>query len=200
MSEINKKENKIASAIYLITSFFSDLEPLKWKLRSVSTDLVSEYVKDKHSVIREIDSLFAVAKNAGLISDTNYTILTQELSKLNQELANNSNIVFLQEKNTIEQFLPESKSLNYIKDKILPAGSSDRLALKDYGAVSVKKNTRQSIIIAILKRKKEIMIKDVTPLISGCGEKTIQRELLTMVQTGVLKKIGEKRWSRYTLA
>ena len=76
----------------------------------------------------------------------------------------------------------------------------ERLTLKEFGAISVKKNSRQSIIINILKRKREIMIKDVTPLINGCSEKTIQRELSAMVATGILKKIGEKRWSRYTLA
>ena len=80
---------------------------------------------------------------------------------------------------------------------------SDKLGakpLKQYGAVSVKKNSRQSVIIGLLKRKKEIMIKDVSPLISGCSEKTIQRELSAMVAAGILRKIGDKRWSRYSLA
>ena len=44
------------------------------------------------------------------------------------------------------------------------------------------------------------MIKDVSPLIGGFSEKTIQRELAAMVQAGILRKVGEKRWSRYSLA
>ncbi|MDQ3089587.1 MAG: hypothetical protein M3Q24_00330 [bacterium] len=72
--------------------------------------------------------------------------------------------------------------------------------LKEFGAVAVKKNSRQSIIITLLRRKKEIMIKDVSPLIHGCSEKTIQRELLSMVDKGILKKQGEKRWSKYSLS
>jgi DNA-binding HxlR family transcriptional regulator len=78
--------------------------------------------------------------------------------------------------------------------------TGERPALKEFGAVSVKKNSRQSTIIALLKRKKEIMIKDVSPLIPGCSEKTIQRELSEMVETGILRKLGAKRWTRYTLA
>ncbi len=35
--------------------------------------------------------------------------------------------------------------------------------------------------------------------IISCGEKTLQRELVSMVKDGVLKKTGEKRWSRYFL-
>jgi predicted HTH transcriptional regulator len=91
--------------------------------------------------------------------------------------------------------LPKNELIQESKE-VLPNSEP----LKKFGAVSVKKNSRQSIIISLLKRKKEIMIKDVSPLINGCSEKTIQRELLEMVSLGLLRKLGEKRWSRYTLA
>ncbi|MEK6878241.1 MAG: hypothetical protein AABY22_01465 [Nanoarchaeota archaeon] len=52
---------------------------------------------------------------------------------------------------------------------------------------------------SLIKRKKEIMIKDVVGLINDCSEKTIQRELLTLVDEGILKKEGERRWTRYSL-
>ncbi len=31
----------------------------------------------------------------------------------------------------------------------------------------------------------------------SCSEKTLQRELVSMVKDGVLNKTGKKRWSRY---
>jgi hypothetical protein len=34
-------------------------------------------------------------------------------------------------------------------------------------------------------------------VLATCSEKTLQRELVSMVKNGVLKKTGEKRWSRY---
>jgi hypothetical protein len=37
-------------------------------------------------------------------------------------------------------------------------------------------------------------------ILSSCGEKTLQRELVSMVSSGVLKKTGEKRWSKYSLS
>jgi hypothetical protein len=39
----------------------------------------------------------------------------------------------------------------------------------------------------------------ITALIN-CGEKTLQRELASLVKEGVLKKTGSKRWSRYSVA
>ncbi|MDO8424081.1 MAG: hypothetical protein Q7S54_00535, partial [bacterium] len=190
MPETNLKIKKIASAIYLITGFFNDLEPLKWKLRSLSSDLVSESVKDKSSIARDIKSLFTIAKHAGLVSDANHDILIHEISKLQETLDNPLGKAFLPEPVSSEKAIAPPRLEDNLRDKniiekvaYLPKEPIEK-HLKEFGAVSVKKNSRQSIIIGLLKRKKEIMIKDVSPLIGGCSEKTIQRELLAMVQAG----------------
>ena len=194
MTLISQKLQKLASAVYLVSSFFDDKEPLKWRLRTLSTDVISE-VKDKYNICKEISLLFSIAKNAGLVSEINYNILINELSKIEQETEKPLDLAFLREPIADERTLLQPQKREYIKDNI-----TEKPALKEFGAVSVKKNSRQSVIINILKRKKEIMIKDVSPLIDGCSEKTIQRELSAMVRSGILKKVGEKRWSRYTLA
>jgi len=266
MSYITKKPEKLASAIYLITSFFSDQEPLKWRLRNLASELasLSLYLKDNFSrdrervgfelrtTVLEIITLFNVARNSGLISDMNHEIVSREMHKyLNSiglpigitedggnillssnffsiesspskqpELAEpnpqkdisttldagkKSNVdlepesVFDERQTTKTEYLPRTKDFvsNKISKDPKPSNSKD---LRDFGTVAVKKNARQSIIINMLKRKKEIMIKDVSPLIHNCSEKTIQRELLAMVKAGILKKEGEKRWSKYSLA
>lgn len=200
MSDNVSKLESLSSAIYLITGFFNESEPMKWRLRMLAGDLVSNTIKDKYSIAREIRSLFGVAKIAGLVSDTNHEIMVRELSKLaSQNEIPWDNLLFkgseAERRPLLEPRQPQS-----VKDNTVAKPLVERSALKEFGAVSIKKNSRQSVIIGLLKRKKEIMIKDVSPLISGCSEKTIQRELSAMVAAGILKKIGEKRWSRYTLA
>ncbi|MEX2014053.1 MAG: hypothetical protein WD896_01725 [Parcubacteria group bacterium] len=223
MSDINKKQESLASAIYLITSFFNEQEPLKWKLRTLASEFITLSVsyKDNQNKEREglvletknlilkITSLLSVAKNAGLLSAENYALMEGGLIKYVNELGPQTNVSALLEtrfsqlenKELEPEFVVKDKSREPLPEKreLLGSGPKEK-ALKEFGAVSVKKNSRQSIIIGILKRKKEIMIKDVSSLINGCSEKTIQRELSAMVQAGVLKKQGEKRWSRYSLA
>lgn len=200
LSDMAKKTEKIASAIYLITSFFRDQEPLKWQLRSLSVELVSNNIKDKINIVKEMLALFSLAKTVDLISHSNHDILTKELFKFEIDIERPLSLGFSQEATEVKRELPEPKITEYLKDKTPDDVPKVKPILKNYGAVSVKKNSRQSIIINVLKRKKEIMIKDVVPLINGCSEKTIQRELLNMVHSGILRKIGEKRWSRYSLA
>lgn len=254
---IFKKTQKLVSALYLITGFLQDGEPLKWKLRSLGSELLSSSIllkdgvskKDKavldiRSVVLEVTALFSVAKQAGMISDMNFEIVNREFSLLLNSISLSSESYgddtstlregffhvdqnvqaraiksetkdvpeendYLKDKNkispeatpttellNIDEYLSHKKSEPHSESKVAKETSS----FKEYGAVAVKKNSRQSIIIGLLKRKKEIMIKDVSPLIDGCSEKTIQRELLSMVHQGILKKEGEKRWSRYSLA
>ncbi|MEK7062719.1 MAG: DeoR family transcriptional regulator, partial [Patescibacteria group bacterium] len=57
----------------------------------------------------------------------------------------------------------------------------------------------QKTIIEIIKTKGKVNIKDISKLIKGCSEKTIQRKLISLVKNGILKKEGERRWSRYSL-
>lgn len=62
-----------------------------------------------------------------------------------------------------------------------------------------RKEKRKNAIIALLSTKSGLTVKDFLAVISDCSEKTIQRELIELVAGGVLKKEGERRWSRYSL-
>ncbi len=76
--------------------------------------------------------------------------------------------------------------------------------IKDTSSVTdtgvFKRSNRQNIILGLLKKKKELTIKDIAMVIKDCSEKTIQRELISFIDAGVLKRTGERRWSKYSLA
>lgn len=61
------------------------------------------------------------------------------------------------------------------------------------------KGQRKDQILKIIKDKTEVTIKDITLVIKDCSEKTIQRELTNMLTAGLIKKVGERRWSKYSL-
>lgn len=58
---------------------------------------------------------------------------------------------------------------------------------------------RRKIILALIKQKPSLTVKDIGKSIPHVSEKTIQRELLAMVAEGILAKRGERRWSTYSL-
>lgn len=223
MQDKTRRTEKLTSAIYLLTSFFDDKEPMKWKLRALASELVSMgmLIKDNmfaereaviskiRNHVSEITVMLAVSKDVGLISLPNYDLIIGEFKKYVDSFDYSQNIsdflglgkeVPRTEKIEKDEFVRSESSYEFGETRRLPSPAQKDKILKDLGAVYVKKNSRQSTIISLLKRKKEATIKDITPLIQGCSEKTVQRELIAMVQSGLLKRVGEKRWSRYSLA
>ncbi len=83
------------------------------------------------------------------------------------------------------------------QEKSGTAGITQNKSIGNNSDVAFKINRRNNIL-RLIKDKKEVTIKDVCSIITDCSEKTIQRELLALVAEGVLKKKGDKRWSKYS--
>ena len=248
---IFKKTERLTSAIYLLTSFLSDNEPIKWKMRDTATRLLSYSINlsnqgqlDRASAMAnfisagfEILSLFGAASISAIFSPMNCEIVKFELEKIIElvELKEGSfNSKFLLSKNFFEtpEDYPETRgkppqagaNFNEKDSKRTSEQNSSReanlegnsykghLSIKDNlngrnknmsfnnGHIVKDKNKRYEVIINLLKNTKEISVKDVSGIITDCSEKTLQRELLSLVDKGVLKKEGERRWSKYSLA
>jgi len=58
---------------------------------------------------------------------------------------------------------------------------------------------RRERIKTVLDAKGDSTIKDISEIITDCSEKTIQRELNSLIEDNVVKRQGERRWSKYSL-
>ncbi len=67
------------------------------------------------------------------------------------------------------------------------------------GVFKARKVSRREQIVSLFVKGRDMSIKDISSKIKGCSEKTIQRELNTLVFDHVIERIGEKRWSRYVI-
>ncbi len=218
-----KKTEKLVSAVYMITNLFAENEPMKWALRKKAGELMSfilgykdvtesglpHYLNTAKTRILELVSLLEVSLLGGLISNMNFSILKREFTNLVETL--NSSQAVVKEpihESLSDAFFQDGQSLVGIKDIIdsqrhraINAGS---VAIKDNNLLKsrdeFKRSNRQNIILNLLKKKKELTIKDISTVIKDCSEKTIQRELIAFIAAGVLKRTGERRWSKYSLA
>jgi len=62
------------------------------------------------------------------------------------------------------------------------------------------KDARRTQILNVLKAQPDASIKDVQDTVTDYGAKTIQRELNTLIDEGIVMRKGSKRWSTYSLA
>lgn len=61
----------------------------------------------------------------------------------------------------------------------------------------VAMSERVSAILKCIVDNKRVSIKDIARVVRGCSEKTIQRDLNALIQQGLVRKEGERRWSVY---
>ncbi len=236
---INKKTEKLVTALYMVSDYMESQESLRSKLRLLGVELMSDIftlsrlsplnnssqIDLSLSRIYEIFSFIEIAETMGYISTMNKEILKTEFNILVEELKSRQSqkrhLPFNLNKNMFEiernDFVKEkySDDVFYIKDKnkrthsvSFMKGMSDRKSIPGHSltAVEYKKVKQERIekILSIIKNKETsptgeegATVKDISTSFPNCSVKTIQRELLVLIDKGQIKKIGAKRWSRY---
>lgn len=170
-------------------------------------------------------SLLNVAKISNLISEMNHRLLVREIDyivgMLRDRLAQSaekagyilSESFFRTPDLFSSGFRSDNRTGRISSDVMNPFLSVDNgYGRKDGGKIpdnelmhkgqqnsAAKKSYRQEAIISALKNQSNLTIKDFRGVIKDCSEKTIQRELMELVQRGLIKREGERRWSRYSL-
>ncbi len=82
-------------------------------------------------------------------------------------------------------------------DTVLTRNIRDIVTASD--SINKRQDSRRNEILRLLSST-PITIKDISEKVLGCSEKTIQRELNSMLDDNVIERVGEKRWSKYKLA
>ncbi|QQG37945.1 MAG: hypothetical protein HYS26_00075 [Candidatus Kaiserbacteria bacterium] len=207
-----RRAERIVAALHLITNHIPSDEPARTALRREAVQLLENVLqlrdelrsRESHpfkrtiSSTRELVSLVRILAVSGYISQQNTSILSEALDEL-------SNFLFAAQRSTLsesvvlkrEELLSESLT---DKDATRPRG----IAIKDTPrrSVSVRaasSGTRSEGVLAILRSRGELGIKDIASNLPEYSEKTIQRELAALIALGRVKRTGDKRWSRYSL-
>lgn len=181
------------------------------------------------SHILEVSSLLDISKYAGLMSDMNVGILNNELKELGSMFerdasygANSGSLImdhsFFSTERTHDARTGAGASIRnetvaYPKKHsdmhetpkahakpVRTLQSKDHADEGEFRRKTEKKDHRRDAILAVIRKKGKVTIKDVSLTMQEVSEKTIQRELSALIEEGILKKEGERRWSRYSLA
>lgn len=166
--------------------------------------------------INEIFSLIEIAYNLGYVSEMNATVLKKEFNILADELGLqqtskalvlSDNLFAVEEDQTTGQELFNDNlgnkktdlKMSFMNKDVLYNEKRPALFKVQHQDLQKIKLYRKERILKLIKDKKEVSIKDISTAFTDCSEKTIQRELNDLVSKGQIKKIGEKRWSRYSI-
>lgn len=220
--DIYSKSYRLAAAVFLISNVIDQNEELRTKMKKLSLDLVSMSVNLKdinfnqaRSLLKDIErnsleliSMLDIASVSGLISKMNGQVIKDEFNSFISELNvfadkfnedKNSSVKSIFSEPIISSIENDLKK-SYVLEKSEDAGFLNASFGKKNGNGHKRKDTRKNTILDFIKGHNNVSIKDIVPNITGCSEKTIQRELIALINENKIKKVGERRWSRYSIA
>ncbi len=177
-----------------------------------------------------LSSILSMARSGNLLSEMNAELIAREAQILLQEIASYQEPrLFLEEVTTLAELSKQAAevrsaaggsapeevgravvekepsykrhSKGHIKDieqsvaKLTAAATQGALQNTDDPQYQ-----RQQAIISALRQKGPSYIKDVATLFREVSEKTIQRDLQNLIDSGVVIKEGERRWTKYSVA
>lgn len=189
------KGQKISAALYLVTNHLSDNDPIKAGLRRCAVALL-ESSTDRPEKVQLIINLLQAAALAHIVSEQNVTILIQEITRYVQGSTHPKGVFgtlfdgLPEENSTISSKTKQFSSVSYMTDR----STADS---KSHSSILEIKNKRQNQILTFINMRKSAGIKDIAALFPDVSEKTIQRELGVLVESGKITKRGSKRWSLY---
>jgi hypothetical protein len=219
--DIYNRSYRLAAAVFMISNVINQDEELRTKIKSLSLKLVSVSVNlkdinflDAKKLITDIEknslelmSMLDIASVSGLISKMNGSILKEEfrsfiseLSKFSERFENNKSV-------SVKSVFAESLVVNADSNlERINAKNDQKNAIENgrgngegNGNGHKRKDFRKNTVLDFVKGHNVVNIKDIVPNINGCSEKTIQRELISLIKEGKIKKTGERRWSRYSI-
>jgi hypothetical protein len=219
---IYKKAERLAKAIHLVAPAFRNSLALRDRMDKVAVGLVDAAILPpagaRDAMSRELlalSSVLSIARTGGLLSPMNADLIAREAHQLLQEIATYEEPrLFLDDAPTLAEL---ARDLNSERNQTSgfartfsiaptapvkparPVASTPR-AQTPKGQVKDKNSDRRDAIRSVLSSKGASYIKDISTMIRDVSEKTIQRELQAMVESGEVTKSGERRWTTYTLA
>lgn len=206
---IYKKAERLAKALHLVAPAFRESVALRNRVDEIAIGLVDAAVIASDTArtvlarhLLSLSSVLSIARTGQLLSHMNVEVISREVHSLLQEIA-------AYEEPRLS--LDEAPTLATIAKKAQTNGAPPRAPaagarrtpvgkghVKDTSEGHIK--DRRETILSVIGDKGRASIKDISTLIRGVSEKTIQRELLALVKEGKVAKQGERRWSTYQLA
>lgn len=228
MTFLRDKCERISTVLYLLSSKIPDREPLKVNVREHALALVlaarpgaedrattmtlgndgtpsrRSFAVRFRGIAADLATLLNISVYGGYLSKMNAEIITKELAALSSFVrtteeedlvAGEANVAtyFAGTQGTPPPVADKGQSGGVVKDN-----TPERIRISRSNETGTE--LRRRLIIGIIKSRGVVSIKDVSSRIKDCSEKTIQRELVALVENGTLVREGSRRWSVYKLA
>ena len=220
-SNVFKKTERTVSVVFYILSYIERTEKTEFHIKTMSDKAMAvheaslgtlslfEYeAKEKIFPFQQslvaLEGTLRIANAARVLNDEVLALLLGEVDLVQRFLRNHfvgPIPLVMREDGMLEPMKPKptrtTTSGGSVRTRVnIPKGDISTDAHLVYSQLV----DRGSRIKTVLEAKPEATIKDIAEVITDVSEKTIQRELNSLIEKGQVIREGERRWSKYSVA
>jgi DNA-binding transcriptional ArsR family regulator len=225
-SNVFKKTERTVSVVFYILSYIERTEQAEFHIKvmsekamqvheaSLATLSLYEYeAREKifpfQQALVALEGSFRIANAARILNDEVLVLLLTEVDLVQRYLRNHFATqlpMSVQEYNSRIASPSEpvrSSGVRLPRENVATRPSRVNIPKGDISSdahmVYSQLEDRSSRIKTVLEAKPEATIKDIAEVITDVSEKTIQRELNSLIEKGQVIRQGERRWSKYSV-
>lgn len=187
--------------VCVVVGFISDMNYgiLKNALIDFISDLRNRQKIEGFSHMQDLKIGVGESTNFKLKSDF-FKISSEDLAEIKEQTSGSKNVALNAPTVNKEEVDSAPKPSVQKENKIKKVDSLEvTRKIKTPNTPSTTQTSRVEKIIELINEKKDISIKDIVSYFKEYSQKTIQRDLASLVEEGKIKRTGEKRWSRYSV-
>lgn len=162
-------------------------------LKSSSLDIFEKAIDIKHALVA-CEAKLRVANAALIVSSELLEVFVHEIDSVQRSLRKYTESSVLNPLEGIELGTKPTSERRQSRHRISTAGAPVN---RTSGGAHTQ--GRRDRVLNVIRDKQEATIKDITDVVTDCSEKTIQRELISLIKDNVIVREGERRWSKYKL-
>ena len=205
----------VREKVYALLSAVMDL---RLGLRSAGPERVNTVIAHTRQILTLLDAMHA----SGYISDMNLRVLKDAYADFARFLRVSEDGHAAESLELDEMYFTPPAARHhghnsqghtkFVKDKVVKDTVKDKelsSAVKDKKkqikqrpqSLRAKRRatSRRMAVLDVVTKRGPVHIKDIAAEVTSCSEKTIQRELASLIKDKVVKKEGSKRWTTYSL-
>jgi len=224
-NNVFKKIEKISSVVFYILSYKKDnsekslietsLEKKSFNLHELSlaaldsTQGQTQALIAVQSALLSLLSSLQVAVAARVLPESMHAVIVEQIDSVQRYIANHylpSTAITFEHEQTIAV---EQKGTSHggapttVKKPTTPRARRVAVPSGDISSdaylVYSQLNDRTERIKTVLEAKPQATVKDIAEIITDVSEKTIQRDLNSLIEKGQVIREGERRWSKYSV-
>ncbi|UZE93486.1 MAG: DeoR family transcriptional regulator [Candidatus Nealsonbacteria bacterium] len=203
--EENKENNfgknylvQITNELYRLTLLFPKKEPLRYKMRELSDDVLANFVslpqednnptkikivKDSKKMIEVLDSFFDIVKTQDWVRASDILNLQEEYSKIGEELLK------FQEEEKIKKARKQEEKIDDEVREISILKKEEEKPISE----------RQKKLLKVLEEKGKMQVWEIKDIFSEVSKRTLRRDFRSLLKNGLVERIGERNNTFYQI-